>query len=957
MIMEITLLPMETRVVIYSYSLFCPIVYNLLQNSLLSSIVILWLHRLFKCDSGIIFSHLSFLSPPFPTLFYYYYFLLLLLHSTPLPLFHHFFLYLLMPFDTLGRFEKRLRSETAGVTDDLDHLSFSPLVDPFLPWSSSISEQSSPTPRSCTLLSENLDIQTTPSIYKDPRAKNNSMTFDSQHHHFIKDDPEKNGGSSDELNFPQQTSAVLSPSLSSCSSTTMALPVTPLTITDQQTAFSLDPPWPPILPTLDVETLHAALSRFRLSYTDTGINMEANISTASEFRSLLDAFGKLSCTNLSTSAIHDPFPSASNNSDNDDTNKGMPLSSRRRNSVVLYRNKSCKSVPVNYVQMVGLLGQILHPHSSHHGIMTLRQIADTCVDAYFTCWIRYTPVLQRQEFMKWYLQHDAPQDTLIVNALCSLIFRHAVTHHCSPGLNHFLHDPDRMLEQEEFYFRRARDALAHSFDTPDRFMVIALTFLCVRAEPSRRHHYGGLAISLLQQLNIYPRMVGGPTTTHSDDDFGRIGMTDHSDDDMDDDDEETAYAKEMDTRLWWFVWQIDFSHWSAGLPKITPLLRLPNQRYEDVDFPMVFEQDIDQAEMAILTESYTLTFWRTQADIISTMYEQESELTSEQLADFDERLMDIYSRVPACMKMIDAPTSKADDVGCKPFTHDSSNDMELAKTRVKLEYNASRIILHRLFIPDVGDLRPSKTALESLNICLKVALEQLDILGNCIRSSTRCAFDLFELWRVGQILSMAMDIHRTIKNHKSMMQGISIGDGNNSLLFLEQQLQRTTSVLASTPEGIIGTKSWTEVAHFLHGEIRRHGSLSAVGTKKKTSSSTQLDSVMTQQQQMGQKPLTGLSSPSLSIISFASPATPSTLSALPFASSSSSSNKKKSSIQQRKSSSSSSVSSSSTATRLPSSKQTFVQATSATFDGKDQPRFRYFNPRKMNKFLFIDESR
>ncbi|CAO3593110.1 unnamed protein product [Absidia cylindrospora] len=854
-----------------------------------------------------------------------------------------------MPFDTLGRFEKRLRSETAGVTDDLDHLSFSPLVNPFLPWSSSISEQSSPTPRSYTLLSENIDVQTTPSIYKDLRTKNNSMTFDSLHDSFIKDDPGNNGGNNDELNFPQQTSTLLSPSLSSCSSTNMTLPVTPLAITDQQTAFTLDPPWPPICPPW--------MSKLYMQHC------QANISTASEFRSLLDAFGKLSCTDSSTSAIHDPFPSASNSNDNDNLNNGIPLSSRRRNSVVLYRNKSCKSVPVNYVQMVGLLGQILHPHSSHHGIMTLRQIADTCVDAYFTCWVRYTPVLQRQEFMKWYLQHDAPQDTLIVNALCSLIFRHTVTHHCSPGLNHFLHDPDRMLEQEEFYFRRARDALAHSFDTPDRFTVIALTFLCVRAQPSRRHHYGGLAISLLQQLNIYPRMVGGPTTTHSDDDLNFIGMTDHGDDDMDEDDEATAYAKEMDTRLWWFVWQIDFSHWSAGLPKITPLLQLPNQRYEDVDFPMVFEQDIDQAEMAILTESYTLTFWRTQADIISTMYEQESELTSEQLADFDERLLDVYNRVPACMKMNDDPARKTDDVGCKPFINDINNDMELAKTRIKLEYNASRIILHRLFIPDAGDLRPSKTALESLNICLKVALEQLDILGNCIRSSTRCAFDLFELWRVGQILSMAMDIRRTIKHHKIMMHGISIGDGSNSLLFLEQQLQRTTSVLASTPEGIIGTKCWTEVAHFLHGEIQRHGSLSAIGTKKKASSSRQLDSVMTQQQQMGQKPLSGLSSPSLSIISFASPATPSTLSALPFSpsSSSSSGNKRKSSMQQRKSSSSSSSSSSSLSssptTRHPPSKQTFVQATSATFDGKDQPRFRYFNPRKMNKFLFIDESR
>ncbi|KAI8335062.1 hypothetical protein BC941DRAFT_472359 [Chlamydoabsidia padenii] len=596
---------------------------------------------------------------------------------------------------------------------------------------------------------------------------------------------------------------------------------------DDNLSLSTCSSWSDQMPTL--ESLHMALSRFRLSFTETGINMEANVSTASDLRSLLDAFSKLSCTS----------PSLHNNNNN---NNNIP----RRNSVVLNYNQSCKSAPVNHFIKVGLLGN--ETHQSHPVTqLSLRQIADQCVDTYFKCWVRYPPVLRRHDFMLWYASHPAPEDTLIVNALCSLVFRHAVIHHNTYWPSS-LQTPDRIYQQEEFFFARARDALAQSlFSPPDRFMVIALTFLCVRTDPSKRHHYGGLAVSLLQQLGIYPRMIG--------------------DDDPDDDD----YELEWDTRLWWYVWQIDLLHWSAGHPKITPLLQHPNQRYDQVDLPKVFDQqDSQDTHIAIIAQSHALALWRIQTEIISTLYEQEAELTSEQLVGYNDRLVGYYTHmVPDTMK-----------------TPSDDHQYELARIRTRLEYDASLIILHQLFTPDHITNTTSPSALASLKICLDAALDQLDLLEGCTRSPlTRCAFDLCELRRVGYILSIA-----NLKRH-----------------VLEQHLQRSLAVLSATPEGQMGNKGWTEVAMYLHAQQPKK-------IKKKKQR-------ITSQQQLGLKPLTDLSS-ALSIISFSHKQQPQ---------------------QQRQ-------------PPTPPT-QTFVQATCNTFDGTNQPRFRYFNPRKMNKFLFIDESR
>ncbi|KAI9302512.1 hypothetical protein BJ944DRAFT_269841 [Cunninghamella echinulata] len=836
---------------------------------------------------------------------------------------------------------------------------------------------------------------------------------------------------------------IRSPSLSSCSSTlTSSSPSVPF-------SMSLCPPLsipqsisPSPSSPIDLESLHTALSKFQLSYTESGIHMEANISNASELRSLLDAFKKLSCTtnnhlstattatynmshddnssHSSSSFFNDPFSLLSTSpikqhfmdeEDNNDEQQQQQQKSRR-NSVVIYRNKSCKSVPVNLFQLVGLLGQALHTthHSNHYG-GTLRQIADVCVETFFSCWIRYSPILNKQEFMTWYHQQANPQDTLVVNALCSLVFRHTVTHHGIPVLNHFLHNPDMVHEQEEFYFNRARDALSQSFDTPDRLTIIALAFLCCKTEPSRRLQYGGLAISLLQQLNIYPRMIissGSTTSPNMNDDNDNDNNTNENntnnnidtllfnnntntsinennnnnmDDEEDNEEEEigndiAAYQLEMDTRLWWFVWQIDFSLWTAGLPKITPLLQYPNQRYDQVDVPRVLEHEIDDNEMSVHCFSNALKIWRTQGNIITTLYEQDSELTSEQLALFDQQLMTLYDELPLCFKFNtnddddddDDDNNNIDDnqrtVPCtnlhQPLPsnfgiqqHDEQQqqrDIRFVKIRIKLEYNASRIILHRLFIPEVGDPRPSESSLQSLGICLHVALDQLEVLHMASRPELKCSLDRDELWRIGKLFSTALDIYRTVKDQHALRT--IIGESITTTI-LEQGLEKAFEILKRTPENIVGTKSWIQLVDFIQMEIKRHqlysrssssssATTASVKNNKNNKSKNNIESKKNGKQIVSSSPSSSSSNPPLSIITFDTPhINNNTKNNSPISSSSSSTSKK---------------SSSSTMNHSKQFTQTFVQAT-GPFEQKNQPRFRYFNPRKMNKFLFIDESR
>ncbi|OBZ89254.1 putative transcriptional regulatory protein C16G5.16 [Choanephora cucurbitarum] len=650
-----------------------------------------------------------------------------------------------MPFDTLGRSLKRIRPTLDDVEEDAYY------VDSNIDWSSNYWNTSKQNPLDIELREDECTMASSPATASDILESTTHDHLQPSLYSLSMPSP----GTSNSTNFWNQT---------------------PISIPNSSE--------------LDI------WSKFNLSYTDVGINMEANVTSASELHSLIDAFSKLCNTNLPVVAHDSGLPSPLGLSPSS-LSAGDYLSNKSdigSSGIKMCRNKSHKLKPINYFASVGKLGQSPRPAHSKHGQISLRQVADACVETYFTCWIRNTPILKRDEFMTWYHAQPDPANTLIVNAICVSVFRHMVVHHSRPGLEHFVGDEDKIQEQEEYFFEQAREYLSQSFDHPDRFTIIALQFILFRAEPSKRHHYAGMAVSALHELEIYPRTV------------------DEADDE--------SYEKEMDTRLWWSIWAFDFYVYSAGgAVKNTPQPRIPGI---EIDLPRVMEQDIDEDEIAIIAYIHCLRLWRIQAHFLSVVYEQESDMTLEQLLLYDQQLLDFYANLPNYLKF---------DSGFE-YGHE---DLFLACIRVNIEYNATRIILHKLFVPDVNDTRPSQSSLESLNICLKMALKQLPALNSgAFLPNGRCAFDRDELWRAAEMISMAMDVYRScasIQDRALILKDIRASEFENGLA-------KALDILKNTMEYEAQSRNWIQVADWLEVEIRRHERYSNSRNKPNEQTST-----------------------------------------------------------------------------------------------------------------------
>jgi hypothetical protein len=646
-------------------------------------------------------------------------------------------------------------------------------------------------------------------------------------------------------------------------------------------------------------------SKMDVSYTESGINLEAKISNASDLRSLIDTFSQM-CRSSEDYHVTQETPKKS-------TEK-----------MILYRNKSNQTKPVNFFASTNRLGKITNPHSSVDTKICLRRLADACVETFFTCWVRFKPILKKDEFMAWYESHGSPTDTLIVNSICSYVFRHMVIHHPQEEFAHFTEDFDKLQEQEEYFFSCARECLSQSFDSPDRYTIAALLFMSTRCEPTKRHHYSGMAISALHQLNIYPRM---------------------SDENVD------SYDKEMDTRLWWFAWAIDFSLRTAGSPKNTPQPRLPGK----ADLPQVFEQDIDEDEISVLTFIECLKLWKIQSEVIATLYDESNpDLTAERLKDYDNQLLEYYKSLPKYLCF-----ESGFEYGCQ--------DLFIACLRVNIEYNATRIILHKLFIPEMNDPRPSQASLESLNICLSTALIQLRAIKTCNMADIgRCAFDRDELWRAAEVISVAMEIYHTCivpEDRAKILHGISLDDFDGAL-------EKAFEILKNTREYRSSCKNWFQVADWMQVEIRRHQLVSSYSVKTSQQQNTQ-NTIKRDYFLATLKPNIIMRSDPFNKKKQSLPAPEATVNT-------SSTQPPAVKQQQRKpisfqnqfsfaSTPSNHISTSPTFSveqRKPSfsAAPPFVQFNSYEppdqqqhANGKSQARFRYFNPRKMNKFLFIDE--
>ncbi|KAM3581998.1 hypothetical protein VKS41_005437 [Umbelopsis sp. WA50703] len=672
--------------------------------------------------------------------------------------------------------------------------------------------------------------------------------------------------------------------------------------------------------------LNDALSSFNISYGESGISMETNVSSASGLRSLIETFSQVGISPKSPSSKSRMSFSSASSVATDKSN-------------VLSKNRHFSAQPVNFFEKLGRA--LYKSHRLEQTSVLKQQIMAGCIDAYFSCWIRYSPVLNRQQFDQWYQSEPDPLNSFLVNAICTYTVKHMMIHHPCPAASELPIAHAQIKEMEGYFFDRAKAALEQNFDHSDRYCVIGMLLLAFRAEDKKASVYSSMATRALHDLDISPRML--------------LQKNDIMYNDED-------YEKELDTRLWWLAWITDFAVYSeGGFSRNTPQTRFRGE----IDLPRVFPQDKNEAEHAVLMYHHGIKVWRLQSKIINSLYESSDDdaLTLEQLDSFELSLQELRQSLPDKFRL-DTKfqfTTPSDFIGC---------------LRIQIELCATHIILHKLFLPEAHNIEQMSTnSLVSLNRCLYSAIQQLKMLKTTLElPKGGCSFDRDELWRSAEIISLAMTIHKqcTPEQSQLIIEGIDIADIEGGLPLAIQLIRNTPEEQLKANLNFSQLKDWIEAEIIKHGLtvpepviFTQHGSNPAPApedspqppTASRKKSCTRNDS-------------------DYDIVSFTISPSPTKTTA------------KANSTQQQKSSSSSrpkthSKSASTIAvqfqnsfgpppspavsspsyTRAETKAQRFTQEQgfvnqvgwSSTYV-KGQPRFRYFSPKSSDKLMFIDEN-
>ncbi|RUO96266.1 hypothetical protein BC936DRAFT_142307, partial [Jimgerdemannia flammicorona] len=438
---------------------------------------------------------------------------------------------------------------------------------------------------------------------------------------------------------------------------------------------------------------------------------------------------------------------------------------------LLSKNKAYHTKPINYQMRVYFLGGDMMRHNSQlNQDLLINHVADHCVNVFFSCWSRNFPVMHKPHFMAWYENLKQPTDEVIVNAICASVARHVLVRHANSALNL---DIAKIRELEEHFFENARDGLGSSFDEPNRHHVVALCLLSACVGKDKKAYYNSMAVRTFYDLGVKPRLV------------------------TDDDD---SFERELDTRLWWYLWALDFYLYAAGASSAPVKCPVTGE----IDLPRVCEEDIDIAEIGVLNWTHELELWKIQSDITEKLYVQKHEITTaEELTEFETRLNAWRDSLP-CYFQLDSGF----EYGC--------TDLFQACLQIHVEFNATWIILHKLFIPN-ADATPTPSSLHSLNMCLNSSLLILKLLDSIERlPNGGCSFDLDELSRACEILMMvlAMIDKLNAMDKKRLLKGVKKAD-------LTKALAKSYDLVKDTIEYRKGSDNFTKYASWLEDALRK----------------------------------------------------------------------------------------------------------------------------------------
>ncbi|KAI8340731.1 hypothetical protein BC941DRAFT_418037 [Chlamydoabsidia padenii] len=231
-------------------------------------------------------------------------------------------------------------------------------------------------------------------------------------------------------------------------------------------------------------------------------------------------------------------------------------------------------------------------------VSILPVLLDDCVHTFITCMNHYFPVRPKRLLVQWYSSLADPSSDPLVLSIASFWVRHVFIHHPMAQLKHIF-DPTILDTVQSKLARMAREALAECFDEPHVYSIYSLC-LCnmttaLPLEQKATNHM--LAVRMAAALGIRPLTVNDSITGVEND------------------------RAELDSRLWWYLFQIDHFLTESGTISCS-MLDPPSDDYEALSklrLPTICTLDEMDEAAGVHVWSNVLKIWMIRRRITTTI--------------------------------------------------------------------------------------------------------------------------------------------------------------------------------------------------------------------------------------------------------------------------------------------------------------------------------------------------
>ncbi|OZJ06698.1 hypothetical protein BZG36_00326 [Bifiguratus adelaidae] len=313
----------------------------------------------------------------------------------------------------------------------------------------------------------------------------------------------------------------------------------------------------------------------------------------------------------------------------------------------------------------------------------LPSLLDECMRYHLQCMNPYFPIRPRRLLMEWYSSLEDPTKDPLVLAVSGFFIRHMFIHHMPEWLNQ---QPDKyLLDAIQMRLGQlTRDALSDTFDVSSPHQIYALTLYNSTATTpqSLKATYHMIAVRMAMEMGIQP--------------YDRVerGLTEREGALPDRPEPILTEQEELNTRLWWYLFQVDHFLLDSGV--ITCSLLSPKSDDHAAVSRLVLPQpcsldELDEATGALVWHN-VLKLWELRRRLVRKIESIDATHLAAMMAmrsSVETELSQYASELPPCLRS---------DTALKPENYRQMAQMYFT---IGIERCTNRMLLHRMFLPSL----------------------------------------------------------------------------------------------------------------------------------------------------------------------------------------------------------------------------------------------------------------